>query len=93
MALAQEIRESDVALEPRGLLDNTTFDKIVSCIVKDKKVTPEYAAEMFGQTLVFLKAHADSLRSTRPACLCPTASSTASSRTPRSTRAGTPSCS
>jgi len=66
MALAQEIRESDVALEPRGLLDNTTFDKIVSCIVKDKKVIPEYAAEMFGQTLVFLKAHADSLRSTPP---------------------------
>lgn len=66
MTLATEQAATD-AKDPRDLVPPQVWDRLVAYIAKDRQVTQDYAAQVFGQTLVFLKAHADSIGSGAPA--------------------------
>jgi hypothetical protein len=57
--------------DPRELVSLEVFEKVTAYIAKKREVTLVYAERMFGQTLVFLKAYADTRKSKSRAMLLP----------------------
>ncbi len=62
MTITQEIASEAVpeaVKNPRELVSPELFGKLVARVVQDADVTPDYAARVVDQTIVFLKACAD----------------------------------
>ncbi|WP_431881734.1 hypothetical protein [Micromonospora chalcea] len=58
MTVTQHQNAAGVAADPRTLVDDVTFDKLVEFFAASQEVTHPYAERAVGQFLVFLKAHA-----------------------------------
>ena len=52
-------KRADEPADPRELVGEPTFTKLVTYIVEHQRVTRQYAERMIGQVLIYLKAVAD----------------------------------